>query len=254
MRSILGGVRKIPASTDGLLMKKLLMSLKIAGMTAALLVAASPAAADPLLTDAGASYQQGGVSGGESVSFSVVGPWGLKVGDTFTEADFDRMGVPKDAIQPSVNSDNLQPEIGRPVSGGDSGSSDTDALQALAADPYVFQTWTERDGRTVYLWSDVNHKIVTVHNVTWQVARTTTKYPESKIFEGGTSYRYETPVNHVTCSGWLIFRKCKVTESVDVRTVVNFREHYGKTKGVVTTYCIGYSGFCPTWVREAGNV
>lgn len=234
-------------------MKKLLQSLRIAGMTAALLVAASPAAANPLFADAGASYQQGDVNGGESVSFSVVGPWGLKVGDTFTEADFDRMGVPKDAIHSSANSENLQPEIGRLVSGGDTGASDTDVLQALASNPYVFQTWTERDGRTVYLWSDVNHKIVTVHNVTWQVARTTTKYPRIKKFEGGTSYRYETPVNHVACSGWFIFRKCKVTESVDVRTVVNFRAHYGKTKGVVTTYCIGYPGFCPTWVREAAN-
>ena len=128
----------------------------------------------------------------------------------------------------------------------------------VAAASPVTRSWRERDGQLVVLRSNIESKVVNKHNLTWQAVRTSTQYPKTKVKESGadgTTYKYETPVQRIECSGgWWIFKKCKVAETVTLRTIVNFRKVDANPMGVVTSYCVAGSLACPGYVKSALNV
>lgn len=92
--------------------------------------------------------------------------------------------------------------------------------------------------------------IVDDHNVTTNVARTATKFPTYRKVESSSSIVYRVPVNYYVCS----YLVCTIKASAMVRTVVNPTIlSDGHRKGVITTYCEEYLGFCPDWVKDALN-
>ncbi len=85
--------------------------------------------------------------------------------------------------------------------------------------PYtVVDSWKAKTGETVYLrvgrWDGNSGwgytKLVNYHNLTTAAVRAATQYPKTVVNQGGTTRRFETPVDHVECHGSWIFRKCEV--------------------------------------------
>lgn len=138
--------------------------------------------------------------------------------------------------------------------GYDSRSS-SGGMVATANAPVLY-SWRELDNKLVTLRSNINDKIVNTHNVNYRVARATTRYPKSKWFVSGSKYNYSTPVNEVGCSGILWWRKCTVVRTVTVMAGVDFRTNTsdGRPFGVTTTYCQGFPGRCPDFVKSALNI
>lgn len=152
------------------------------------------------------------------------------------------------------------------------GSSRADGSYSPAAPPppgypkyQVMSTWTGHDNadfaiRRGYWDADSDQgfgfdKIYWKHNLTIPAVRATTKYPANVSKVGGTTYNYDTPVNHVRCSGWWVFRKCKVVETLTVRAGHDFRKlRDGKPFGIVTAFCVNIPGRCPDWVKNAANI
>lgn len=66
----------------------------------------------------------------------------------------------------------------------------------------------------------------------------------------GTNWSYYLKANQVTCYAW----GCKVTSTVNVRALVDYRKVSGGTYGVVTAQCEGYEGACPSFVKNALNI
>jgi hypothetical protein len=125
----------------------------------------------------------------------------------------------------------------------------------------VVATWKDSKGATVYLrqgsWNGKSGwgygKISKYHNLSVAAVRTVTKYPQRRAHVAGQKYNYYTPVEHVRCSGWWVFRRCKVVEAVQVTVGVDFRSVGTGSFGVVTAFCSG-STRCPDWVKQAANV
>lgn len=136
------------------------------------------------------------------------------------------------------------------------GSERSLAVMATGTSPTAY-AWTDFKGRYTPLRQSVVSKLQTKHNVTWKVARAVTKYPApgGARLVSGTKWNYETPVSEIKCSGWWVFRSCKVVRTVQVIGSVDFRTLAdGSPYGVVTTYCDGYDGMCPDFVKNAVNI
>ncbi|WP_157017981.1 hypothetical protein [Cryptosporangium arvum] len=124
----------------------------------------------------------------------------------------------------------------------------------------VVDSWSDATGATVYLrrgsWNGKTgwgyEKVTRYHNLNVAAVRLTTRYPESRSLVAGTKYNYVTPVHHVRCSGWWLFRRCEIVETVDVTVGVDFRNVGSGSFGVVTAFCSG-DPKCPDWVRNAAN-
>ena len=101
-------------------------------------------------------------------------------------------------------------------------------------------------------------KITSKHNLTKQAVMAVTKYPDpftGIVPEDSYNTKYTSPVIHVKCGGFLIFKSCKVVEKVTVKAVVNYGiRKDGNAMGVITAYCLGYTGMCPSWVKNALNI
>jgi len=140
---------------------------------------------------------------------------------------------------------------------GSSGVSSTSLAAPMASASPTAYAWTDFKGRYTPLRQNVVTKLQSKHNVTWKVARAVTKYPApggAKLV-AGSKWNYETPVSEVTCSGWWVFRSCKVVRTVQVIGSVDFRSLAdGSPYGVVTTFCDGYDGMCPDFVKNAVNI
>ena len=124
---------------------------------------------------------------------------------------------------------------------------------AACSDYDVLATWSDNAGKPVAMrWGSNTwgyRKIVDKHNLTTAAARTTTKYPASKVAESASSVVYTTPVHKYTCT----VLGCKIVETRTLRAVVNpIRLADGSPKGVITTYCEGVT-WCPDWVKGAVN-
>ena len=95
------------------------------------------------------------------------------------------------------------------------------------------------------------------HNLTATNARIAIQHPKPgyprKLAATKDTWNYVTSVAHVVCTGWGIFRRCKVVETVDILVGVDFTpiDSQGNTKGIITGFCVGHSGRCPDWVRTA---
>jgi len=125
-------------------------------------------------------------------------------------------------------------------------------------------SWTDRAGRRVVYRAGYftppsagfgDAKIRNYHGLNQHTTQNTTQYPAPgyPTPNGGTSYLYRTPVNHVVCSGWSIFRSCKIDKTVWVRAIVDYRNLSDLTPfGVVNSYVEGYT-YAPSWVRNALN-
>lgn len=182
----------------------------------------------------------------EEITFTVIGDIDADLGDTVDPAALESVGVDIADVPPVPEEPNLD------ITPLDSPKGTMATTAAATAN--VGWTWKDYRNRVVNLRTDVNHKIYYKHNVNWKVARTTTKYPQSVKNPSGTRWEYRTPVNKVTCTGAGFFSNCRVTATVTVLAVVDFRilSHDKKSKGVVTTYCPG-STLCPSWVKNAVN-
>ncbi|MEU6969973.1 hypothetical protein AB0A71_19965 [Kitasatospora aureofaciens] len=144
-----------------------------------------------------------------------------------------------------------------PEDAAESPSGAPAAARAPSPNYQMVASWTSSDHRTVNLrrgdgrtWGYT--KIDQLHNLSVGAVRATTRWPAPgwpKLQTAPDSWIYVTKVNHIQCSGWWLWRTCKVVGSVDVQAVVN----YGNPKGVITAYCQGIVGRCPDWVRNAAN-
>jgi hypothetical protein len=204
-----------------------------------------------------------------AVSVAVFGDDTLTEGQQLTVADLANghgvdaglveafgQGTPQTEPEPPVEDPAPQPdpEDAAPVAGPASA-----AVQAAGDPRYALvASWTSSNHRTVNLRKGDGRgwgydKIVQKHNLNVAAIRATTRYPAPGFpvkQANPDSWNYVTKVNHVRCSGWLLWRTCKVVESRDVQVTVN----YGNAKGVITAYCLGIDGRCPDWVKNAANV
>ncbi len=218
----------------------------------------------------------------DTASFGVFGDLPYGIGETFESSVLEPYGVFDSQIDqimlspmavddstPTTELDDPGPLDAQSVD--TSLTSDTSSevpsgieASATATSSYsVITTWAEKRGWKVYLrygyWNGSSgwgwRKVTAYHNLNTSAVKATTKYPKSYWSTGGTSWKYRTPVNHVKCSGWWIFRSCKVVETINVYTVVDFRKlSSGGTFGVVTGYCGSYYPRCPDWVKNAINI
>ena len=152
------------------------------------------------------------------------------------------------------------------VAGSDSSASTTAAPPSPDGRYDVLWHWWDNQNSLVYYrrgyWNRATDsgfgdvKIRQKHNLDYRVAFVTTRYPEPHypIWTGGRSYEYRTTVLHVKCSGWWIFRRCRVVERREVVAAVDYRElRDGGPFGVVTNYVEGYV-YAPSWVKQAINI
>ena len=204
------------------------------------------------------------------VSFAVVGDMDVVVGETVEATDLEKVGVEEGVAEAVLEEPETVPELLLPEEAAlpsyqpvlqsqqqfVASTVAAPRVMLAAANSPVLYSWLDRDSRTVTLRSNINTKIVNTHNVNYRVARATTKYPQHKWFVSGTKYNYSTPVNEVRCSGILWWRTCKVVRTVTVMAGVDFRTNTsdGRPFGVTTTYCQGYAGACPDFVKNALNI
>lgn len=175
---------------------------------------------------------------GNAESFSVIGDIGVSEGDIVTEQDLRKVGIDlKTAKATSVQS--------LPIG------------VAAAGNSPVSHTWKDKKGKKTTIRKNIVEKLNTKHNVSWQVARTVTKYPKSWNYgvRTKTDAEYRTPINEVECTGSLWWKNCKVVRTVSVFARVDFRTNTSDKKpyGVVTSFCEGMVR-CPSFVRNALNV
>ncbi|WP_200303896.1 hypothetical protein [Streptomyces adelaidensis] len=204
------------------------------------------------------AQSQAGAADGKSgaVEFSVFDTGaGLPKGESFQLKDLTDYGVPKRTTEK--------------LAAGEDGADVRAAAPAAPAGNFdVVGEWKDKDGwdavmRTGY-WNGANAgfgmtKIDQKHNLSLDAVKATTMYPrptpEGKQPIGPTTYNYRTEVNHVECSGWWIFRSCRVTETLTVLAGIDYRKlDDGKAFGAVTAFCEGVPGRCPDWVRNAVNI
>ncbi|UUU24997.1 hypothetical protein [Streptomyces sp. DSM 40750] len=199
-----------------------------------------------------------GTSG--TVEFSVFDTGGgLPRDESFQLKDLSDYGIPKRTTEK--------------LAAGEAGEAGAQAPAAVAAPSGSFDVvgggeWKDKDGWDAVMrrgyWNGANAgfgmtKIDQKHNLSLDAVKATTMYPrptpEGKQQIAPTTYNYRTEVNHVECSGWWIFRSCRVTETLTVLAGIDYRKlDDGKAFGAVTAFCEGVSGRCPDWVRNAVNI
>lgn len=217
---------------------KILSSLAL--VTVVIVTAAfSPAGEPPV--------RAGGTAPSGDVNFSVLGELPVSTDGTVSVESLDALTAGRASAVMKRRS--LEPI--------DSGELKVDGpVVAVTGTSPVVHSWPDVNKRYTPLRKNVNAKINSKHNVTYKVARATTKYPApGKAWKvSGTKWNYETKVNQVKCSGWWVFEKCKVARTVWALSSVDFRKLSDKRPyGVVTTYCKGISGKCPDFVKNALN-
>ncbi|WP_372409029.1 hypothetical protein [Streptomyces luteireticuli] len=215
--------------------------------TAALSALAVTACALVLAPTAAQAAPQGPPRTDDTLTFSVLdAKSSIPRAGTFRLQDLPRYGVERKAVD----------RIGR-------------ADVKAPGDPAyrIVGEWKDKDNVTTTMrqgkWPGGDYgfgltKVEQKHNLSLAAVRATTKYPRpngGKWQQSGTTYNYVTDVLHVKCSGWWIFRTCRVVEVKSVKAVVNFRGlPDGKPFGVVTAFCENTPGRCPDWVRQAINI
>jgi hypothetical protein len=220
---------------------------------------------------AGASAATSPSSGGASkvVDFGILGKE-LTPGQSVSVQTLSSWGVSQSEIdalpQSATSTEQLSvPSIAARDEAASRAAADVTANAAAASpDPRyaVVASWPVQ-AHQVYLqqgyWTGTAGfgyaKITQYHNLTVNAVKATTMYPRGKVNQGGTTWQYETPVGHVECRGWWVFRRCRVTEVISVYAVVNHRPMPdGTTFGVVTSYCSKYQPRCPEWAKNALNI
>jgi hypothetical protein len=106
-------------------------------------------------------------------------------------------------------------------------------------------TWKDRNNRTVYYRGDVQQKVTQKHGLSSKLVHLSTVDAQDIKNEQGTAWVYRLSLDRVR-------NGIRIDHTV-VRTVVDFRKYNGgpQTKGVVTSYCEGHSGLCPSWANLA---
>lgn len=148
-----------------------------------------------------------------------------------------------------------------------SGDFSTDPSPTATSPFWVIKsTWKDVKGRTMVMrvgsynpktqsgWGLA--KVIGKHNLTTKAVQAATKYTPTRYQNNtSTAYAYYQPVQKYACSGWGIFRKCKVVATTNVVTVHETKAPSdGKPRGVITSYCQNYQPRCPDWVKNAANI
>ncbi len=222
--------------------------------------AAASAAALALSLAAPAHAESTPETAGETVSFGLFATGTERPEGSFDIERLEEFGVEGSDVE--LLAEGVVPETG----------SETSAQQ-----DDVLNRWDDVDGWEI-IWREGRYdpvsgsgsgalKIDQKHNLSMEAVRATTQYPytstsfpdDTKFQEtaGGTSYRYQTEVWEVECSGWLWWRECEIVDTRVVRALVDFRipSHSPEPVGAFNAYCEQNTGDrCPDWVREALNI
>ncbi|MCQ8773105.1 hypothetical protein [Streptomyces telluris] len=228
--------------------------------SAALGLAAGLFAAAPASAMAAAPSTEG--SSGD-VEFSVFDNGsGIPRNSSFQLADLGRKhGIADSAVK----------QLGAGKAPRTAGAESNAESKKLSGPDTLVGQWKDRDGWTVYMrqgyYDPVRDKgfglakIEQKHNLTMKAVEATTKYPrpgaagKQKFAGYPDTWNYFTDVLHVKCSGWWIFRTCRVDKVQPVRAGVDFSFKVPMLpKGVITAYCEGVQGRCPDWVKNAVNI
>lgn len=154
------------------------------------------------------------------------------------------------------------PQLASIISGWISGCS------ATTADYSTYDVWLDKMGDVVRLrrgWVNLFTgggfglcKLVNKHNLTAAAVRTVTKHynwREYLYWISPTRYDYHLRAYYIYCSGWWIYRTCKVKDSTDVKVAVDRRTLSDwRQFGIVTAYCPEEGVWaCPDYVKNALN-
>ncbi|MGW0586172.1 DNRLRE domain-containing protein [Streptosporangium sp. NPDC002607] len=148
----------------------------------------------------------------------------------------------------------------------------TRAVAAAVEPPGSFDLlthWQSKDGKRINYrkgyWDRSRDegfgsiKIAQKHDLTAMSAHQMTKHPHRGIVPDNlimTRYHYLATAYRHTCSGFLWWKSCKVAESRDTRTVVDFNVQSAKyqgTLGVITAFCEQRNNnpLCPPWMKRS---
>jgi hypothetical protein len=108
----------------------------------------------------------------------------------------------------------------------------------------VSTRWQDYKDRLVVLRIEAQNKIYFKHNLSYTAVRVATQQPDSGQPDAGDAWEYLTTFLKVDPETG------EVEDSVVVRTIADFRIVDGDPQGVVTSYCDGIQGACPSWVNE----
>jgi hypothetical protein len=108
----------------------------------------------------------------------------------------------------------------------------------------VSTRWQDYKDRLVVLRITAQSKIYFKHNLNYTAVRVATQEPDSGEPDAGSAWKYLTTFLKVDPETG------EVEDSVVVKTIVDFRDVDGDPQGVVTSYCDGIEGACPSWVNE----
>ncbi|PZT69278.1 hypothetical protein DN402_20050 [Streptomyces sp. SW4] len=193
-----------------------------------------------------------------AVEFSLIDTGaGIPRDGTFRLGDLTEYGIPRQTTEKLAAGE----RVGEPAP----------AATTAAAPDYTIVPggeWKDRDGWDAVMrqgwWNGANGgfgmtKIDQKHNLSLDAVKATTMYPRpgpsGKEQIGPSTYNYRTEALRVQCSGWWIFRTCRVTEVMTVRAGIDYRKlDDGKSFGAVTAFCEGVPGRCPDWVRNSINI
>jgi hypothetical protein len=108
----------------------------------------------------------------------------------------------------------------------------------------VGSRWQDHMDRLVVLRIAAQSKIYFTHNLNRTVVRVATQQPDSGEANAGSAWKYLTTFLKVDPENG------EIEDSVVVKTIADFRDVDGDPQGVVTSYCDGIDGACPSWVNE----
>lgn len=170
-------------------------------------------------------------SGDNAVSVAVFGDESLTVGQELTVADLandhgvdatlvQAYGLGDTPAEPEPPAEDPAPQPDPEDLANTATGAPAVAVAQAAGDPRyaLVASWTSSDHRTVNLrhgdgrsWDYT--KIDQKHNLGVGAIRATTRWPAPgwpKLQTAPDSWIYVTKVNHVQCSGWFLWRTCKV--------------------------------------------
>ncbi|QIS45912.1 hypothetical protein [Clavibacter capsici] len=107
----------------------------------------------------------------------------------------------------------------------------------------VSTRWQDYMDRLVVMRIAAQSKIYFKHNLNYTAVRVATQQPDTGRQEYGSTWEYITTFEKIEENG-------EISDSQQVRTLVDFRNVDGDPQGVVTSYCLGIDGACPSWINE----
>jgi RHS repeat-associated protein len=118
----------------------------------------------------------------------------------------------------------------------------------------VVGSWAGPDGRPVVVRVNALVKVTVKHGVSVDTVKLITLAPDSTA-PTGTATAYTKTFYRLVCTpGFFGIAKCDMTESIDVRVVVEYRPYWAdnQSMGLISAYCVNpdKSPLCPSWFQQ----